>query len=71
MSQHREHLKRQLEEAEREFDAARKPSDIRAAAQKRRLALEGLRWLDEQERKPMPKPKRGSSRGLGWEVDAS
>jgi hypothetical protein len=61
MSQHREHLKRQLEEANRELDAATKPSEIRAAATKRRLALQGLQWLDEQERKA--KPKRSPSRG--------
>jgi hypothetical protein len=59
MSQRRKHLQNQLAEAERELDAAKKPSEIRAAAQKRRLALEGLQWLDEQE-----KPKR-PSRGRG------
>jgi hypothetical protein len=47
----RERLTKQLQEAERELDAATKPSQIRAAAQKRRLALQGLQWLDEQEAK--------------------
>jgi hypothetical protein len=54
----RERLAKELQEAERELDAATKPSQIRAAAQKRRLALEGLRWLDEQEAKPK-RPTRG------------
>jgi hypothetical protein len=60
MNRRRERLEKQLEEAKRELaelDAARKPSEIRAAAQKRRLAMEGLRWLDEQE--PDAKAKRG------------
>jgi hypothetical protein len=52
MPQHRERLAKQLEEAERELDAATKLSEVRAAPTKRRLALEGLRWLDAQERKP-------------------
>jgi hypothetical protein len=56
----RERLAKQLQEAERELDAATKPSQIRAAAQKRRLALQGLQWLDEQE-KPKRKPSRHSS----------
>jgi hypothetical protein len=41
---------KELQEAERDLDAATKPSEIRAAAQKRRLAVQGLQWLDEQER---------------------
>ena len=61
MDRHRKHLEKQLTEAELALDAATKPSEIRAAATKRRLALEGLQWLDEQERKA--KPKRRSSRG--------
>ena len=61
--QHREYLRRQLEAAERELAAATKPSQIRAAATKKRLAQEGLQWLDEQERKA--KPKRRSTRGHG------
>jgi hypothetical protein len=32
VSLHREHLEKQLAEAERELDAAKKPSEIRAAA---------------------------------------
>jgi hypothetical protein len=63
--QRRKHLEEQLAEAERELDAATKPSQIRAAATKRRVALEGLQWLDEQE-----KPKR-PSRGRGSAGDAS
>jgi hypothetical protein len=56
----RERLTKELEEAERELDAATKPSQIRAAATKRRVALQGLAWLDEQE-----KPKRPATRGGG------
>jgi hypothetical protein len=48
----RERLIRDREEAERELDAATNPSQIRAAAAKRRLALQGLAWLDEPEAKP-------------------
>jgi hypothetical protein len=48
MSQRRKHLKRQLEEAERELDAAKKPSQIRAAATKRRLALQGYNGLSSR-----------------------
>jgi hypothetical protein len=55
MDRDREQLERQLKEAERELDAARKPSEIRPAAQKRRLAMQALQWLDEQERKAKPK----------------
>jgi hypothetical protein len=58
--QHRAQLRRQLEEAERELDAATKPIQIRAAATKRRLAKQGLQWLEEQEQ-----PKRPTSRGRG------
>jgi hypothetical protein len=58
MSQHREYLRRQLEDAERELDSAKKLSEITSAARKRRLALEALRWLDEQKRK-----ERRASRG--------
>jgi hypothetical protein len=65
MSQHRDDLQRQLEEAERELDAATKPSEIRAAATKRRLALQGLRWLDEQEAKPERSPSRRGRGGRG------
>jgi hypothetical protein len=61
MRQRRAYLKKQLEEAARELDAATKPSQIRAAATKRRVALQGLQWLDEQE----AKPKRRTSRGRG------
>jgi hypothetical protein len=57
--QRRKHLEKELAEAERELDAATKPSQIRAAAQKRRLALEGLRWLDEQEKPRRPRGGRG------------
>jgi hypothetical protein len=46
---------------------ARKPSEIRAAAQKRRLAMEGLQWLDEQQQKSKPR----LSRGRGSAGDAS
>jgi hypothetical protein len=55
---HREHLQRQLAEAGRELDAARKPSEIRAAARRRRIALEVLEQLDAEE-----KPKRPTTRG--------
>jgi hypothetical protein len=57
MSQRRKHLEDQLAEAERELDAATKPSEIRAAATKRRLALQGLQWLDEQEAKSSARPR--------------
>jgi hypothetical protein len=58
--QRRKHLEKQLAEAERELDAAKKPSQIRAAATKRRVALQGLQWLDEQEKAKKPKrPSRG------------
>jgi hypothetical protein len=60
MSQHRQHLEKQLAEAERELEAAEKLSEIRAAATKKRLALEGLGWLDEEEAKPKrPSHARG------------
>jgi hypothetical protein len=62
MDRRRKHLERQLAEAERELDAATKPSEIRAAASKRRLALEGLHWLDQQE---TAKPKRPTTRARG------
>ena len=62
MSEHRKHLENQLAEAEHELDAATRPSEIRAAVTKRRLALQGLQWLDEQE---AAKPKRRASRGRG------
>jgi hypothetical protein len=64
----RERLTKQLQEAERELDAATKPSQIRAAAQKRRLALQGLQWLDEQEAKPK---RPASRRGRGSEAASS
>jgi hypothetical protein len=60
MSQHRQHLEKQLAEAERELDAATKLSEIRAAATKKRLALEALQWLDEQEKPKRPTRGRGS-----------
>jgi hypothetical protein len=41
-------LQQELGAAERELDAAKKPSQIRAAPM-RRVALQGLRWLDEEE----------------------
>jgi hypothetical protein len=64
MSQRRKHLEKQLAEAERELDAAKKPSEIRSAAQKRRLALQGLQWLAEQESTTPKRPSRGrGSRG--------
>jgi hypothetical protein len=60
VSLHREHLEKHLAEAERELDAAKKPSEIRAAATKRRVALEGLQWLDEQEKaKPATRGRGG------------
>jgi hypothetical protein len=62
MDRRRKHLENQLIEAERELAAATKPSEIRAAATKRRLALQGLQWLDEQE---TAKPKRLASRRRG------
>jgi hypothetical protein len=46
----RRRLRHELEEAVRELDAATKPSEIRAAAAKRRRALEDLQWLDAQEK---------------------
>jgi hypothetical protein len=54
--QHRKRLQEQLAEAERELEAAKRLSEIRAAATKRRVALEALQWLDEQEK---PKRPRG------------
>jgi hypothetical protein len=65
MSQHRDHPQRQLKEAEIELDAARRPSEIRAAATKRRLALQGLQWLDEREAKPERSPSRRGRGGGG------
>ena len=65
MSEHRKHLENQLAEAERELDAATRPSEIRAAATKRRLALQGLQglqWLEEQEKTGRPSRGRGSDR---------
>jgi hypothetical protein len=61
MSQRRKHLENQLAEAERELDAATKPSQIRAAATKRRLAMAGLAWLGqrEQPKRSEPRPRRG------------
>jgi hypothetical protein len=56
-------LCRQFEEAEPEPDAAKKPSQIRAAATKKRLALEGLARLDEQEKGGRPTRGRGSEGG--------
>jgi hypothetical protein len=38
------------------LETARKLSDVRAAAQKRRLALEGLQWSDEQEAQKTKRP---------------
>jgi hypothetical protein len=55
----RERLIKAIEEAERELHAATKPSEIRAAATKRRVALEGLQWLDEQEKAKRPSRGRG------------
>ena len=63
MDRHRKHLQQQLEEAERELDAATKPSEIRAAATKRRLALQGLQWLDEQEAAKPASRRRGRESG--------
>jgi hypothetical protein len=60
MSQHRQHLEKQLAEAERELEAAKRLSEIRAAATKRRVALEALQWLDEQEARPPSRRGRGS-----------
>ena len=62
MDRRRKHLENQLDEAEHELDAAKRPSEIRAAATKRRLALQGLQWLDEQE---AAKPKLPASRRRG------
>jgi hypothetical protein len=61
----RARLIKDVEEAERELDAATKLSEVRAAAQKRRLASQVLAWLDEDE-----KPKR-STRGRASQGDAS
>jgi hypothetical protein len=65
MSQRRKHLEKQLAEAERELEAAKKLSEVRAAATKRRLALEGLRWLDAQETKSKRSPSRRARGGQG------
>ena len=65
MDRHRKHLQQQLAEAERELDAATKPSKIRAAATKRRLALQGLAWLEEQEKTGRPSRGPGSDRRHG------
>jgi hypothetical protein len=59
MSDRRKRLQEQLAEAARELDTATKPSEIRAASAKRRLALQGLAWLDEEE---AGKPKRRTRR---------
>jgi hypothetical protein len=58
----RERLRKVIEEAEREL-AAKRSSEIRAAATKRRLALQGLRWPDEQERNAKRRPGRGRGSG--------
>ena len=63
MHRRRKHLENQLTEAERELDAAKKPSEIRAGATKRRLALQGLAWLEQE----AAKPKRPASRRRGRE----
>jgi hypothetical protein len=52
----RARLLKSIEEAERELDAAKKLSEVRAAATKKRLALEGLRWIEEQENAERPGP---------------
>jgi len=55
----RERLTKQLQEAERELDAAKKPSEIRAAATKRRVALQGLQWLEDEAKRKRPPSRRG------------
>jgi hypothetical protein len=52
----RARLTKQVEEAEREFDAKRL-SEVRAAARKLNRAREELRWSEDEQ------AKRGSSRG--------
>jgi hypothetical protein len=47
----RARLTKELQKAERELEVATKPSKIRAAAMKRRVALQWLAWLDEREAK--------------------
>jgi hypothetical protein len=49
--QRRKHLETQLAEAERELDAAKKPSQIRAAATKRRVALQGCNGSTSRRRR--------------------
>jgi hypothetical protein len=58
----RERLRKVIEEAEREL-AAKRSSEIRAAATKRRLALQGLRWPDEQERNAKRRPDLAAAAG--------
>jgi hypothetical protein len=58
----RDYWTKQMQEAERELDAATRPSEIRAAARKHRLALEGLAWLDEQENAERSTQREGRKR---------
>jgi hypothetical protein len=55
---------RQLQEAERELEAARKPTEVKAAAKRLQRAKAELRALEET---PAPRPKRGASRGRASE----
>ena len=60
MDRRRKHLEKELIEAASELDAAKKPSEICAAPTKRRLALQGLARLEEEQ--PNWRP---TSRGRG------
>jgi F0F1-type ATP synthase epsilon subunit len=49
----RKRLQQELEEAERKLDAAKRLSEVRAAARKRQRARAELGWLEAEEK---PKP---------------
>jgi hypothetical protein len=49
-----------LREAEGELEAARKPTEVKAAAKRLQRAKAELRTLEET---PAPRPKRGATRG--------
>ena len=56
----REYLQRQLAEAERELDAAKRISEMNRAAKKLNRARRELQWFDEE-----GKPKRSTNADPG------
>jgi hypothetical protein len=63
----REFWTRQLREAEAELAAAKRRTELNAAAKKLQLAKAELKRLEEE---TADRPKRRASRGSGW-ADAS